>query len=630
MKRRRLVSLLAACITFTLVFTWLLASCSKSVSSQSIEAFNKSEGIWYQYKLKEAKTSLEEIMKKDPNYADVSRKLAFIEYYYYQNHNKALEYIQKALKEQPEDAQNHTVSGDIYYAKGQYEKAIASYEKALELDSKNTNIHYSMAQSYLKLSKEEEAMKILEEGNSINPFETKINNVLHLQYVKDGEYDKAYEVWSKGNACDIKPVGYYAECNELYRKTFENNAANSHAQLADMYIKLLLYDEAKLELEKALKDDSNNNNTKKKLNEISLFVKFRDDMSEYFEAYHRRRIINGVIEETYLEEDVENIYKQMMVLFPDIEYNSLNLRDYRKYTLNNEIQKKFHVIIDFFPVDGYFGCYFWYVVNDTNERISHWGKEADMRVIVVKNPVVNSFWSWYHKIDGTGGWSLTAADNSNRLVYISNIALDSKFKMAYDLWEGTTNKEKRKSMLDKAEENDKHLFEKPALEVFYSSFLSLQLQLKAMDELIEEAKTKFDSEEEIKSYVISHLVYDVMVPLTYLHEGQHLIDAAHYKFEPWEREYRAMISEPVYGELQLQDITSHLQPDIGDLSTAYGIAHTKIFTDMIIYISNHKEDYPVIDTNKNIMMQLSKLSSNDIKEIAKNVFEQVYPGQRYE
>jgi hypothetical protein len=165
--------------------------------------------------------------------------------------------------------------------------------------------------------------------------------------------------------------------------------------------------------------------------------------------------------------------------------------------------------------------------------------------------------------------------------------------------------------------------------VFYSPLLNLQLGLKGVDGLIEKAKTKFHTEEEIKSHAISSLAYDQYID-TYLHEGQHAIDAKYYAFAEWEREYRAKMSEPVYGAMPLMDITHQLKPDIGSNSTAYGKAHTKIFTDIVNYINAHKEDYPVIDTNRNIMMQLSKLSSDDIKEISKNVFEQVYPGEKYE
>jgi hypothetical protein len=112
--------------------------------------------------------------------------------------------------------------------------------------------------------------------------------------------------------------------------------------------------------------------------------------------------------------------------------------------------------------------------------------------------------------------------------------------------------------------------------------------------------------------------------------GQHAIDIKYYNFGEWEREYRAMMSEPVYGEMQLLDMTDQLQQDIGDNSTAYGKAHTKIFTDIVNYINDHKSDYHVIDTSKNIMMQLSKLSAEDLKEISKNIFEREYPGQGYE
>jgi tetratricopeptide (TPR) repeat protein len=229
MKKRRLALVLTTCIAFVVVFTCTLASCnSKSVSQESIKALNKSEELLYQFKLKEAKANLKEVLNKDPDYADANRKMAFIEYYYYQNYDEALEYMQKALHKQPMKAENYVVSGDIYFADGQYENAIKSYKKALSLDSKNTDIYYSMAQSYIKLNKNAEAKEILEKGNDINPFEVKNNAALHLQYVKDGEYDKAYDVWRIGYVVgdSIEEISHWGKKIDIGVILVRNNAIN--------------------------------------------------------------------------------------------------------------------------------------------------------------------------------------------------------------------------------------------------------------------------------------------------------------------------------------------------------------------------------------------------------------------
>lgn len=617
-------------IILAVIVSSMFYSCNKSVSPELIKAYNESDELWYQYKFDEAKTNLEKVLNEDPSYANANRKMAFIEYRYYQNYKKALEYIQRAIKEQPKEVENHIILGDIYFANSQYENAIESYKNVLEIDSKNTKIYYLLAQSYIKINENDLAKKTLEKANSINPFHVKINNALHIEYVKDEEYDKAYNVWKNGNVSESKSLGYFNEWNELYKDAIEDKTAYDHAQLGDIYIELLLYDEAKLELEKALKDYPDDDEISNKLNEINLFVKFRDELKECWYEYYPKRNINGTREEISLRKEVEKIYEQMLVLFPDIDYNSFSFLQWHNYRLNNEIQEKFNVIINCFPIDGYLGCYFGYVVGDSIEEISQWGNKTDIRVTLIKNAVIDVYLNWYLNIDGMGGWSNTALDENGDVIYQNKIMIDSKYTMAYDLWEAATNKSKRDKVIDESQKSDKNLIEKPNLEVFYSSLLNYRFVFKAMDELIEEAKFKYDNEEEIKTYVINHLVYDVYIPLTYLHEGQHAIDAEHYNFQSWELEYRAKMSEPVYGDMQLLDITSQLKQDIGDESTAYGKAHTKIFTDIVNYIYNHKEDYPVIDTSKNIMMQLSKLSGNDLKEISKNIFEQEYPDEKYE
>ncbi len=54
-------------------------------------------------------------------------------------------------------------------------------------------------------------------------------------------------------------------------------------------------------------------------------------------------------------------------------------------------------------------------------------------------------------------------------------------------------------------------------------------------------------------------------------------------------------------------------------------ATAKIIMDIIEHIYKNKDKYPLIDTNKNILMQLTNLDSETIKDIAKQIFKEKYP-----
>ncbi|MCK4528314.1 tetratricopeptide repeat protein [candidate division WOR-3 bacterium] len=612
------------------LFVVLFPSCTEAKDLKMKDKMNEYENLWWQFKLKDARNLLEEILQEDSDYPDANRKMAFIEYYYYENFDKALRLIRKAINKEPEEKNNYPVLGDIYFANGKFVNAVEVYNKALEFDSTDSDLYYSIAKSYIKLNNKTEAKRFLEKAVRYNPYNLNANRILHLLYIEDEEYEKAYNIWKTDHLIvnGRKPIGNHGKWNVLYEATLKNRTPNFHYEMGKLYKELLLYDEAMFEFRKAVEMNPKDNEVNKELNKTEIFINFREELRDFWFSYYKKRIFDNfppdstdTTEEKEILERLSPIYYKMLVLFPEIAEPKKFNKDWF-YKFNSEIEKLFRVNILYGHTNRIFDCHFGYIIGDTLEKVSQWGKEGGLRIVVLKNMVTNGFSAWYWNYQAQdGGWTSSGERAQANKV---TIVMDPKYGAATHRWEIATNKERRNKIIEDSKETDAVLIDKPCLEVFYSSLLDYQLQFAAIDEAIGVAKTEFDSEDEITSSVINLLFDHYHTTSTFIHEGQHALDNLYFNFEQWELEYRAKLSEIVYGEMPFLSLSDLLSRDIGDESLSHGKANTKIFKDIVNHIHKDEEKHPAIDTCKNILMQLTKLNSKEIRDIARQIFENEY------
>jgi len=143
---------------------------------------------------------------------------------------------------------------------------------------------------------------------------------------------------------------------------------------------------------------------------------------------------------------------------------------------------------------------------------------------------------------------------------------------------------------------------------------------KAVDEAVKRAQTLSLSRDETEAYVMNLLFDHYYTTTTVIHEGQHALDGMHGKYQQWELEYRAKLSEIVFGEMPFLSLSDLMSQDIGNMKLPHGKANTKVFKDIVEYIFKNKAKYPAIDTKKSILMQLGDIESATIKSIAREIF----------
>lgn len=637
-KSYRILSLIIVISMLATIFT----GCSKSVSNEKVEkeenvgvVVQKCNEYASQFKFNEAREFLLETLEKDNENYEALQSLAELDRFFYHDYNNSEKLIKNAIKLKPEDWMNHMILGDIYSDIKSYENAIDSYKNAIELnkvykegfwDKNISKIYFSIGNCYLGLGNKEKMLENYKIAVDMNPYNLKLNATLHKFYIENEEYEKAYEVWRRDNLLDsgIRSIGNYGKWDAQYKRILADKSSFSHFEMGKLYQEILLYDEAKIELGKAHKLEVDNKEIENRLNEVTAFVTFKDEIKSYFDSYYRNRSINGEEEELNIHTKIAPIYEKIAVIFDDykdIKIRSLN--DIKR--LDKEIEEKFKVKILYGDsnADNVFGCWFGYIVGDDFINVNQWEKEGKIRSIVLKNMISNHRSYWTNKEEGgTGGWNISPEE----IITV----IDTKYSMGIGLGELVLDKDKRKEYLLRYGKDTFDIKEKLPTEIFFSYSLFEELTFKELDDELIRLQKEGYSKKEIEKYIFNRIVEHWYYVSTIIHEGQHAIDGKSVKSgelkitENWEFEYRAKLSELAYGEMQFYRLINYYHPAIGTETTSHYKSDTMLFKDIIQYIYDNKDRYPEIDINKNIMMQIPNLSSEKIREIAISIFEDKY------
>lgn len=142
------------------------------------------------------------------------------------------------------------------------------------------------------------------------------------------------------------------------------------------------------------------------------------------------------------------------------------------------------------------------------------------------------------------------------------------------------------------------------------------------------------SETELQKYIFDRYERDFTVKTCiYVHESQHSIDSKYGIPFTWfgENEYRSKLSQLAYGDMPFMSLSQYYVTSIGEnVQDTHSMANTRIFNDIINYIYDNSNEFPEIDINKNILLQLINLTEESLKNISINIFEENYPKEKYE
>ncbi|MBI4844705.1 MAG: tetratricopeptide repeat protein [Nitrospirae bacterium] len=127
-----------------------------------------------------ARAEFEKVIDIDPSYIGAYDNLSVIYIDYYQQYDKAMEYINEAIKINPDDPLPYINAGVINLHLRQLPEAVANFEKALKADPESLTGHFNLAGAYFNMKEYDKALSVLKRGIGIWPADSGLHALLGL------------------------------------------------------------------------------------------------------------------------------------------------------------------------------------------------------------------------------------------------------------------------------------------------------------------------------------------------------------------------------------------------------------------------------------------------------------------
>jgi tetratricopeptide (TPR) repeat protein len=170
------------------IFFVLTLFCSTVMSETAANWFNKADELWDGEKFTDPKKAVEYLnnaIKLQPNYASAynSRGNAYADLGKYQ---RAIEDYNQAIRVKPDYAYAYINRGDAYYGLGQYRLAIEDCNKAIRLQPDHAVAYSNRGKAYAKLGQYKLAIKDFNEAIHLHPDDVNAYNNRGVVYLLQG------------------------------------------------------------------------------------------------------------------------------------------------------------------------------------------------------------------------------------------------------------------------------------------------------------------------------------------------------------------------------------------------------------------------------------------------------------
>lgn len=112
-------------------------------------------------------------------------------YYRKNDHNKAIEYYELALKYNPSKPITYSNLGAIYFGRKDYEKAIEVYKEAIKYNPRFADAHMNLGSTYATIGKMKKAIQAFLKGLEYNPNSAPLNYYTGVTYQQIGNINNA-------------------------------------------------------------------------------------------------------------------------------------------------------------------------------------------------------------------------------------------------------------------------------------------------------------------------------------------------------------------------------------------------------------------------------------------------------
>lgn len=263
--------------------------------------------------------------------------------------------------------------------------------------------------------------------------------------------------------------------------------------------------------------------------------------------------------------------------------------------------------------NGYPSMHGGHVIEDHADRVSQYGKSADIHFIAIDNLLANGFTSWLWDGSATvGGWTADGVIVHIRSGYVQSPLRGYRQAQASAVRSRLIQREPQLAREDLAK-----LKQRPVATL---DGLSARLQLQLVDRIAAVARTRSTDEASFRRAFLAEYSRANLDQSIRKHEGRHAIDEAlgvSARVEQRVLEYQAKLSELAltdYPRMALINMNRSLEGD-----GPHDVAGARIFDQLRQWMEAHTDQVMGYDLALPALVQLDKLSDSQISEIARDL-----------
>lgn len=263
---------------------------------------------------------------------------------------------------------------------------------------------------------------------------------------------------------------------------------------------------------------------------------------------------------------------------------------------------------------GYPSWHAGHLVQDERRSVDQYGRHGEVRFVVIDNMISNGFESWLW--DGraaAGGWA-----TSDTIVQVR----PGYARAPLRAWQQINDTPVRKRLLEQLAKDEARDAEVLARQpVAYLPGLSTRLNLQAIEQILARARQMAagGSQEDVRAAFLQEYGRAVVQYSIFVHEGRHTLDRlSRERIDKNLLEYRAKLSELALSDYPRLSLANIDADTIGS-DTLHGRGNTLIMKAFGEWVAAHPGEVAGYDAAKPALMQLDKLTDEQIRAIARSL-----------
>lgn len=563
--------------------------------------------------------------------ASAYRYLSRISWRIYQNTDEAIGFAQLATDLDPEDPVNAIVMADALLAQGEGGRAMAAVRpfvgQALSAEDRIA-VAQALARAALSLTEGKRLDEITPDdrlalGEALSALAPIVADapapldVSRLALAAAIRYQDGASVWQAWASYYHSPTGVSAMADvhgaaailstALPRWTPRSLSESDRRAIASGLAQSFFFEEAAL----LLTDQRANADlaTEPDFSAIIAMANFTSDLQDHVNEYYRSIAAANSNSNLFATLETYQYRRGRKALAQEL-WDALGLEGpLDQAALGRTVGQQFGLYWGEAPTSGVYDLHAGFRVLDTTYTADQYGRQADVRYVVVGHMISNGYESWLW--DGRqqhGGWATADTIYQVRPAYA-----DDSLRQWNDLTDPAQRAEEEQTIAERTASDPEVLGD---ARVAYVPGLEDRLYWQGLNAMYDQIVSEVGEENARQAFI---LAFDDAVReySIFLHEGRHSLDQVYssqaVQQDSSELEFRAKISQVIFSDWPRLTLGSIINPNMGD-GTPHGTANQRLMEGVVDWMEAHASEIEGLDADTPLLLQFDLLTDEQIRE----------------